>query len=303
LAIGDLLVTWAEMLLLAGFALVWTFLIARWRQGEPIISFEPRRPVPWKGWDVLLVMLIYFIAAPLLALAVARSVVDIQPPAPLPAAAKAAEPTTLPPAVVVLGSHDPWAILVCAVTVVVLAPLTEELLFRLLLLGWLEAVERRVRRQLRTLRQITAGAAPIVTASLLFAVLHFRRAEPADFRTIMLALIVQAAVNLATIGAMVAWLKLGVGATMADFGIDLRKWKSDVKLGLLGFLAVTPPVYVVLAALQHIVPKDIVADPVPIFLLALVLGTLYYRTHRIVASIVLHTAFNAVGVLLALAAR
>jgi hypothetical protein len=132
--------------------------------------------------------------------------------------------------------------------------------------------------------------------------LHFRRAEAADFRTIMLALILQAAVNLATIGVIVAWLRLGVGATAADFGIDLRKWKSDVKLGLIGFLAVTPPVYAVMAALQLVVPKDIVADPVPIFLLALALGTLYYRTHRIVPSIVLHTAFNAVGVLLALGA-
>jgi membrane protease YdiL (CAAX protease family) len=47
-------------------------------------------------------------------------------------------------------------------------------------------------------------------------------------------------------------------------------------------------------------PKDVVADPIPIFFLALVLGTLYYRTHRIAASLVLHMAFNATGVAIAL---
>jgi membrane protease YdiL (CAAX protease family) len=39
-------------------------------------------------------------------------------------------------------------------------------------------------------------------------------------------------------------------------------------------------------------------DPVALFILALVLGTLYYRTHRIVPSIVTHAAFNATTLLL-----
>ena len=39
-------------------------------------------------------------------------------------------------------------------------------------------------------------------------------------------------------------------------------------------------------------------DPIPLFFLALVLGVLYHRTHRIAPSLVLHMAFNATSVVL-----
>ena len=39
-------------------------------------------------------------------------------------------------------------------------------------------------------------------------------------------------------------------------------------------------------------------DPIPLFFLALVLGTLYHRTHRIAPSLVLHMAFNATSIAL-----
>jgi membrane protease YdiL (CAAX protease family) len=38
-------------------------------------------------------------------------------------------------------------------------------------------------------------------------------------------------------------------------------------------------------------------DPVPLFFFALVLGTIYYRTHRILPTIVTHAAFNATTLL------
>ena len=52
------------------------------------------------------------------------------------------------------------------------------------------------------------------------------------------------------------WLKFAAGATLADFGIVPRKLAGDVRLGLLAFLAVTPPVYAVLFAVQELLPED-----------------------------------------------
>ena len=79
-------------------------------------------------------------------------------------------------------------------------------------------------------------------------------------------------------------------------------WRKDVVIGLVAFAAVTAPILVFFAAIKQLAPA-VVLDPLPIFLLAIVLGLLYYRTHRILPSIVLHAAFNATSVLIALTAR
>ena len=56
-----------------------------------------------------------------------------------------------------------------------------------------------------------------------------------------------------------------------------------------------------MAMMQALLPKDMVTDPIPLLFLAVPLGTLYLRTHRIIPSITLHMAFNAAGVFMALA--
>ena len=77
-------------------------------------------------------------------------------------------------------------------------------------------------------------------------------------------------------------------------------WRKDVAIGLTAFAAVTGPILLSFAAIQPLA-DNLVLDPLPMFVLAMVLGTLYYRTHRILPSIVLHAAFNMTGVFLALA--
>jgi len=42
-----------------------------------------------------------------------------------------------------------------------------------------------------------------------------------------------------------------------------------------------------------------VADPLTLFLFSLILGTLYYRTHRILPAIVLHMTLNFTSLTLA----
>ncbi len=75
----------------------------------------------------------------------------------------------------------------------------------------------------------------------------------------------------------------------------------DVRTAGVTFLAVTAPVLAINVAASELLPKSVVSDPIPIFFLATALGILYYRTHRIVPSLALHMAFNAVGVFVAIA--
>ena len=44
---------------LCGFPVVWITIGVRLWQGKPVLPREPRRPVPWKGIDVLAVLVLW----------------------------------------------------------------------------------------------------------------------------------------------------------------------------------------------------------------------------------------------------
>ncbi len=76
------------------------------------------------------------------------------------------------PLVKTLKVHqEPWVVAVSLLTAVVVAPLTEEFMFRVVLQGWLEVKERQWRRYLRKWR-VRPGFLPIAISSLVFASLH-----------------------------------------------------------------------------------------------------------------------------------
>ena len=249
---------------------------------------------------MLLALSLYFVM-PICVVVMARDWLAMAPASAARVDENAKLDTAHPLARVLLESPNAWAIVACVLTAVVVAPITEEFLFRLLLQGWLEVVERRLRRRIPRLRSLAAGVLPVASASLLFAAMHFRLPSPRlDVDAIVFLICVRAAANLLTMGLALCWVRLAAGATLGDLGMVPGKLWADVQLGMLAFLASTVPVYVLLVAATSLLPENTVADPIPLFLLAAVLGGLYYRTHRIVPAIVLHMAFNATGVSLAL---
>jgi len=272
-------------------------------QGKGLFSscpYEPRRPVPWCAFDVLLAFCLYFFM-PVGVVRISHDVFGIENPASAEANSPEELDTAHPLARMLVENPNVWVIVLGIATAVFVAPVTEEFLFRLLLQGWLETAERRLRRKLPELRRLTVGVMPVAMAAFLFAGLHFRTASPRlEAEEIVFLVGVRTAVNLLTVGIMIAWIRIAARATLADFGISFSHWKSDIKLGMTAFLVVTIPVYVLLILLQNLLPENSVVDPLPLLLLAVVLGGLYYRTHRIVSSIMLHMAFNATGVILAL---
>jgi membrane protease YdiL (CAAX protease family) len=294
---GERLAALILAVVLAASASLWGWIFTRWKQSKPIIPLARRRPVPWHGQDVLFIFLLAFFLPGAVMLAV-RSWTAPEP------ANEAAErkPETTHPAEQLLRTGNIGMIAVAALMAVVVAPVIEEFLFRVLLQGWLEAVWSRRRRRRPRMRQPPISWAPIVLPALLFAVSHLRfsREQPSS-EYWAISFLAQIGGDFMVILTAIALLRFGLRATAADLGWQPKHSGSDIKLGILALVAAIPPVLaiqVVLVGLFQSAKIGVAPDPLPLFFLALVLGWLYHRTHRIAPSLVLHMAFNATSVAL-----
>ena len=139
---------------LAACGTVWIVAAVRWCLGLPVIPYWTRRPVSWRGIDVLLMLMAYTFLPSLFCEA---SRLASEPSAVTKS--KETQKASLDKRHAVQQGlsekgYTVWQRVVLALLAIAIAPLTEELVFRLLLQGWLESVERRLRRQLRWLRRI-----------------------------------------------------------------------------------------------------------------------------------------------------
>ncbi len=286
------------VLLVGASVRAWLLIARRWFRGEPLVPYESRRQVPWGGAEVVLVFVVF--EFPML-LGLFSALVGGGEASEPPARGAAEEVDSEHPIVDLLSadpSADTW--LLCIMVAVVIAPAIEEFTYRLVLLGWLEADERRLRRRAPVLRRLAPGVLPVVLVSLLFAMRHFRWAAPSLKPDQLRAMLfIQALWSLVTLGFGVWVLRARSGATAADFGVVPSKFAADVGLGLVTFAAVTAPVLGLQLVLRLLLPADFAVDPIPLFFLALALGLTYYRTHRIVPAVTAHMAFNATGMILA----
>ena len=291
---------WLAQVLLAGLAVsvaLWIWAFLRWRRGQFVIPFQPRKQVPW-GVSDLLVVLVVFLSAQVGMLMVARAWFG---EAAMNPRAADIEGGTVHVVARLIAEGDGLVVLACFVAAVIVAPIAEEFLFRVLLQGWLESVESRARRILRAWpRWFFRGAGPIVITSLLFAQMHYRTEQPAmNMNFLVFVLVGTAIANIVTMAAAIAWMRWHAGATAVDLGWERHRFLPDVGLGLATFVAVGPALYLLQSTLtQFVLPKHIAADPFALLFFALFLGLLYYRTHRATASITLHMALNATSVLM-----
>ncbi|MHB8899807.1 MAG: CPBP family glutamic-type intramembrane protease [Thermoguttaceae bacterium] len=301
----------------AGGIAVWAGLLRRLLAGRPMVEYSPRRPVPWTGIDLLAILFTYAAVASLMLLAADRflgwTVARDPGPAPVVRAEAAArpagaisteeaekiDPRRAHPIILLLSADPSPAILVlCMLSVVVMAPIGEEFLFRLLLQGYLEKVEWRARRLWRYPARLL-GIAPILLTSLLFAGLHARDPQEAPLpvdQLIRLFTIDTFAKAIVVLGAIL-FLRKFRRATCEDLGVRRQFLAGDLRLALITLLAVFVPIIGLQMTLAAWFP-DKVPDPLPLFPLALALGYLYFRTHRIVPSVLLHLAFNGASMAL-----
>jgi membrane protease YdiL (CAAX protease family) len=288
----------------------WVWIVRRLVARRPVLPYQPRRPVPWGALDIVLVVLFFFGVAGFVSLC-ERPLLDRWAEARY-GGHPAAEGSKLEHSLILVLAADPslLTIAICFFSAVVVAPIAEEVFFRLLLQGWLEKLERRLRRPIPILRRLTPGVFSIVVASMLFAAGHFRAAplegEAPDVVLLFHGIVVMGVASLLAVVLGFLLVRTRTGATDLDLGFVPGKFWADVRLGLVAALAVVGPIEWLQAGLQRLLetewmqellqrldmPPQVAADPVTIFVFAAALGTLYCRTHRIVPGITLHVALN-----------
>ena len=277
---------------------VWMSAVVWWFQRRRVVPYQPRRPAPWQAFDLAIIVMFY--------VAFQAGVVGLVRVALGPDAMQAlatcgsGEIQNEHVVAQLMAGANGWVLLLCVISAALVAPVSEEFFFRVLLQGWFEALERRWRWMPGLRRFVPRGVGPIVLVSLLFAAMHFRIGEPRACVPLLVFFLGTAAIGrLLTMVFAVGLLRWRVGATAADLGWAPGKIRSDIGLGLASFAAIVAPIYAMQISLHFLLPKDVAPDPLPLFFLALVLGILYYRTHRIMPLIVLHASLNSASLVLA----
>ena len=221
-------------------------------------------------------------------------------------------------------------ILVFIAAVVVVAPATEELVFRVVLQG---AFERAARIRFgepnadsdpadtespgaSNRPNARVALAAIIPPALLFALLHAAAPEdpnaPQSAAALLYATLCGTVANVLTILICVSFLIIVSRATAGDLGCAARgerEGESGVQTpvlarlirefsqGLVLYAFVAPVVYLVKITLQNLYPSVIV-DPAPILIFALAEGAVYYKTRSYPTVLGMHMGLNATSFLL-----
>ena len=277
----------------------WALVVTRWLLGLPVLPYQPRRRVPWGPLDLVLVLAVYLaIPAGLGLVAYLYLGPDVaRPPVIYDVHKSTAEHIVAK----LIAGGNVWVLGLCGLSAAVVAPIVEEFLFRVLLQGWLESAQRRWRRAMPTLRRSVPGAVgPIFLTSFLFGLMHFRVDTPMRHPLYYICMLIATSlVGLLTMAFAIGLLRFRAKATTVDLGWVPEKLFADVRLGLVAFMAIATPIYTAQITLALLLPKYLAPDPFVLFFLAVVLGILYYRTHRIVPVIVVHMSLNTTSLALA----
>ena len=221
-------------------------------------------------------------------------------------------------------------ILVFIAAVVVVAPATEELVFRVVLQG---AFERAARIRFgepnpdpdpadaespgaSNRPNARVALAAIIPPALLFALLHAAAPEdpnaPQSASALLYATLCGSVANVLTILICVSFLIIISRANAGDLGCAARgegEGESGVQTpvlarlirefsqGLVLYAFVAPVVYLVKITLQNLYPSVIV-DPAPILIFALAEGAVYYKTRSYPTVLGMHMGLNATSFLL-----
>lgn len=255
-----------------------------------------RRPVPWTGPEVALLFLLWA----LLVSVSSRTVFELagvalteEVFAKSEDAAQTIQPTTRHPLTQFLQKRreSPVFLWIALFSAVIAAPLAEEFFYRLILQGWVE----KAAGPLRKIGPVFA----VLFVSILFAAVHggTRVERPVDF--LFCALLGVGIGHVLAVSFAWAYLRFLYGKSVLNFLWSSNAFRDDVRRVGFAFLLAIPTVLGLNAWVQMCFPET-VTDPVPIFLLSIILGTVFYRTGRVFPCIALHALFNGFSFALAI---
>lgn len=274
--------------MLAMSAAAWAFLARRWWRSEPLVAYSPRRAVPWRMGDVLIVSVFLIFssrACPRLCLLAAASagwIDDAERIAALPDGAVDAEKAAID-----------W-----------IAGIAVNLMTIAFALVWILSqtgatlADLGLRREqwrtdmLRGLIAFAAVAAPLygmqaVLSKLVIEqhpIVEVLRRHPSSLLYLLSGIsavvIAPLAEEMLFRGVLQGWLETIGGDEQVSADATRGQRVNN------GAIVASAAVF----AAMHIGHG---AAPIPLFFFALVLGYLYERTHRLTASITLHFCLNA----------
>lgn len=175
-----------------------------------------------------------------------------------------------------------------------LAPILEEFLFRLLLQGWFDAREREL-----FVRKKGNGWRSVFLTTIIFCLLHYRSAQN-DFPTETMFWLQNSIYFCVSVFVLLScvWLLHGnLKLSLREIGLDFSHWKNDVRLGVFVFTAFATPSYLLLALVNPLLSPYCAGDFIALFPISLGFGLLYWRTRRLLPSVVAHSLFNGFAIL------
>jgi len=246
--------------------------------------------VPWTGLDVLL-----FIALWYAAMLITAAVVSVATPSPSPAHATAMKENESGHPIVQLIEHGKKSshafLIVAFLMLIVTAPLIEEFLFRLLLQGWLEA-------KLMQFRIPNASSIAVVAVSLYFASLHAGKQSSGDLQALFYGFMVHMILCLSIFAGGIIYLVRKRNVKIIPCLLGTGRFFHTQFLSRSGYcLLAILLIFGIAILLLKMYSIDSVR-PMIIFFFALLLGSLYSRTHNLSYCILLHAFWN--GTLLAI---
>lgn len=212
-----------------------------------------------------------------------------------------------------------FIVCLCFLTAVIIAPITEEFVFRVVFQRSLEPLmpiqsesidfpqknsfeEVKDRSSLEVSDNITNHSSRfqrimfrcliIGIPAILFSLIHYRSPnEVRDLNLLLLGIFISPIGNFLVVVLGVLWLKILSGVNLNDFGISFRTMPQDFLNGVIAFFMILPILALVRIQMFIFFP-NIVTDPIPIFVFAIALGLLFERTGRFVSIVAMHATLN-----------
>lgn len=272
-----------------------------------LIPFHRRRPVPWSLGDAFLIGILFIAIPPFFYQGFQaipekyRPVIEFNiDPSDQSDDVKWEEDQELAKAhpltqlLVQMKSKRDYGLIfyLCFLTGVIAAPITEEFVFRVVFQSALEKYLHSQANWGRSLYIKGRIIGTIVVPALIFALIHVRSSDPVrDPNALLTGILIMPFAYLFTMLLGIGWLRLVYRARWFDFGFSLKHFGKDFLRGVVVFLCLLPPLFLLQFVLRNAFPNQI-TDPIPIFVLAIALGIHFWYSHRFASIFAIHFMLN-----------
>jgi len=189
------------------------------------------------------------------------------------------------------SKNAPIVLLVAFLSVVVVAPLIEEFLFRSLFQGWLESTFLQCRVP-------CASGVAVVVVSFCFAATHAGNSGDLSTRAFFCLFVSFIVLNLLIVALAMIYMVRVKNIKLTDYLFGTERFFRPHFFTYAGYcLLVILLCFGLNAILERTYPGTNIS-PIPIFFFSLALGTLYSKTNNLLYCILLHACLNGMSFLM-----